>query len=289
MNKIIPIIALMFLMSISFASALIVDADYVTLYAGEEKTVKINVDNNEDFDMEDVSIQLSTFIELPGGTPISLPFTIIGSSEKDLDDLDEDDDDSASFKIKASTNIIPGDYQIPYEVKYTNVDEDEKEDKKGTFGIRVSAKTELDFGVEVRDNAIVGQEGRVSLEIINKGLGDIKSVSVQVFPQGFELLSKGKIFIGTVNSDDSDIATFDVIYQDANPTLSAKMTYKDFDNQEHTETINLKFKVYTREQALELGIIKKSNTGVYISVVVVLIVAWIIYRKIKKKRKNKRK
>ncbi len=289
----IPILTLIFLFSISLmplTSAIIVDADYITIYAGEIGKVDIEVDNSEDFDMEDVSIQLVLNTVLPDGTPISLPFTVIGSSEKDLDDLDEGDDDSVSFQIRASTDIVPGDYQIPYEVRYTNVDEDDKDKKTGTFGIRVSAKTELDFIVETRENAIVGQEGRVSLEIVNKGLGDIKSVYVQIFPEGFELLSKDKVFVGKVSSEDTDVASFDVIYKTTNPTLKAKITYKDFDNKEHTETVDLNFKVYTTEEAIEKGLIKKNNTGKYVIFIIIIIIIWAIYRKIKKRRNsNKRR
>ena len=146
---------------------------------------------------------------------------------------------------------------------------------------------DIDFSVEVDGNAIIGQDGRISLEIINKGLGEIKSVSVQIFPQGFELLSGDKIFVGTIDPDDSDTATFDVIYKTTNPTLSAKVDYKDFDNQDQAETVNLGFKVYTREQALELGIINNPNYTAYI-VIGILVVAFFIYRRIRKRRKKNR-
>lgn len=294
--KILPILSFfIILVSLSFISGLVVNADYITLYPGEKGKVTIEIDNNENFDIEGISIAL----ELGGkkifnefgvvvGETESLPFTVVGSSEKDVDDIDEDDDDSVSFTLKASTDITPGDYNIPYTIKYSNAEEDnETFEKTGSFGLRVSAKTELDFTVEVNENAIVGDEGKISLEIINKGLGEIKSVSVQIFPSGFELLSKDKIFIGTVNADDTDIASFDVIYKTSNPTLSAKVNYKDFDNNDQTKTVNLPIKVYTREEALKLGLIKESRTGIYIGIAIVLIIAWFIYRKIKKRRKNK--
>jgi hypothetical protein len=158
-----------------------------------------------------------------------------------------------------------------------------------SFGIRVSAKTEIDFSVDLRDNAIVGREGRVSLEIINRGLGEIKSVSVLILPNGFELLSKNKVFVGTVDADDTDLATFDVIYKTANPMFSATVEYKDFDNNEHIETINIPFKVYTEKKALELGIIKKSNRLTYVLSAGVVVLAWLVWRRIKKRRKNKNK
>lgn len=267
-------------LTIGFAAGIIVDADYETIYPGESEEITLEIENNENFDIEDISVALDLS---------ELPFTSVGSSEKDIDDLDEDDDDDVSFTLRASTDIIPGDYNIPYILKYVNVDnKSEVLEKTGSFGLRVSAKTDLDFMVDVQDNAIVGEEGEISLEIINKGLGEIKSVSVQIFPQGFELLSKDKIFVGTIDADDSDTATFDVIYKTTNPVLSAKVEYKDFDNKDQTETVNLSFKVYTKEKAFELGILKKPNYIIYL-VIGILVVVYIIYRILKKrKRKNRR-
>ncbi len=275
----ITAIAIIFLavITLKLASAISVDVNYITIYPGEEGKVTLTIDNNENFDIKDISASIVLD---------NLPFTSIGSSEKDVDDINEDDDDSTSFTIKASEDIKPGDYQIPYVIKYTNDETDESLRKTGSFGIRVSAKTELDFAVEVSGNAIVGQQGKISLEIINKGLGEIKSTSVQIFPQGFELLSTDKIFIGTINGDDTDSASFDLIYSSTAPVLKAKVSYKDFDNNDQTEEINLPFKVYTKEEALKLGIIKNSKTGTYITIIIVLLVIWFIWRRIKKKRKK---
>jgi len=274
----IGILIIYMLSMISFASAVIVNANFITIFPGEEGKITIEVDNNENFDIEDVSVSLIL---------AEIPFTVVGSSEKSIDDLDEDDDDRATFTIRASSDIVPGDYSIPYLLEYTNSDDDESFEKEGTFGIRVSAKTDIDFTAEVNENAIVGEQGRITLEVVNKGLGDIKSVSVQIFPSGFELLSKDEIFIGTVNPDDTDIATFDVFYRSSNPTLSATIEYKDFDNQDQIQTVSIPLKVYTREEALELGLISQSSTGIYIGLGIALAIAWIIYRRVKKKRKNK--
>ena len=266
-------------LTMGFAAGIIVDSTYETIYPGESKRITIEIDNNENFDIEDVSLALNLS---------NLPFTTIGSSEKDVDDIDEDDDETVSFNLRASIDIIPRDYNIFYILKYVNAENDSEEfEKTGSFGLRVSAETDLDFVVDVQDNAIMGEEGEISLEIINKGLGEVKSMSVQIFPQGFELLSKEKIFVGTIDADDSDTATFDVIYKTTNPVLSAKVEYKDFDNEDQTETVNLSFKVYTKEKALELGILKRPNYIIYL-VIGILIIAYIIRRILKKrKRKNR--
>ena len=276
------------ILSLSFASAIVVDAEYITLFPGESKRITIEIDNNENFDIEDISVQLVLSSLLPDGTPVSLPFTVIGSSERDIDDIREDRDETVSFTIHASTGITPGDYNIPYLVTYFEENEDEELTKQGIFAIRVSAETELDFVVDVRDNAILGREGRVSLEIINEGLGEIKSVAVQILPQDFELLSKNKIFVGTIDADDTDIASFDVIFKNTNPIFRAIVTYKDFDNKEHSENVNIPFKVYTEKEAIELGIIKKSRVGLYLWVIAALLIIWVIYRRAKKSRRNKK-
>ena len=262
--------------ALSFASSLVVDADYITLFPGEEGRVTVEIENNENFDIEDVSVALILD---------DTSFTSVGSSEKDFDDLDEDDEDTATFTLRPSTDITPGDYNIPYFVKFVNAENDsEGFEREGSFGIRVSARTEIDFSVDIRDNAIIGREGKISLEIINKGLGEVKSVSVRILPNGFELLSKDKIFIGTIDADDTDLATFDVIYKTKNPVFSARVDYKDFDNNDNTEIVNIPFKVYTEDEALELGIIKRSNTLTYFFAVGVIIVGWLVWRRIKKKK-----
>lgn len=276
--KIFFTLALIFFFSLNFASAISVDADYVTILPGETGAIKINVENNENFDIEEISVALN--LE-------NVPFTSVGSSEKDLEDLSEDDDDSISFSLKPFTNIIPGDYNIPYVVKYKEEGTNLTLTKSGSFGLRVSAKTEIDFSVEEKNN-ILEQKGQISLKIINKGLGEIKFVSVKILPQGFELASGEKVYIGTIDSDDSDFATFDVIFNSNSPSLSAIVEYKDFDNQDQKQTISLPVKVYTKEQALSVGLIKKSKTGFYIFVVAILIIGWIAWRQYKKYLKNKK-
>ncbi len=278
-TQIITIIALVFfsLNLITLASALNVDSDYITVYPGQEGSVKIKVENNLNYDLEDVSLKLN--LE-------NIAFTSVGSSEQ-KEDIDEDEEESFSFRIRANNDIAPGDYNIPYILKYED-DEGDKIVEDGTFGLRVSAKTELDFLIETQNN-IIGSQGEVSLKIINKGLGEIGFVSVQVFPQNYELLSVDKVYIGTIDSDDSDSASFDVVFKSTNSILSAKIEYKDFDNNLQSQTVNIPLQVYTQEKALELGLIQKSNTGIYIGGVVILLVFWIIWRSWRKARKAKKR
>ena len=262
------------------ANAIAVDAEYITMYAGEEGSVSIEIENNEDFDIESVSVSLN----LDG-----LSFTSVGSSEKDVDDIDEDDSETVSFRLRPSTDIVPGDYNIPYTVSYKQEGVNDTLTKAGSFGLRVSAKTDIEYSVETKD-AIVGRKGRVSLKIVNKGLGDVKFVSAEIFETGeeFEVLSEKYVYLGNIESDDSDLANFDVIFKDKDSVLTVKVDYKDFDNVDQTETVNLPVKVYTRAEALELGLISERNYVPYY-IVGGLIVLWFVWRKYSKYRKAKKR
>jgi hypothetical protein len=276
MNKQILTTIFAIFISLSLVSALSVDADYVSVYPGEEGKISIDIHNNDDFDIEFVSMELN--LE-------KVPFITIGSSEKSIDEIDEDDKEKVTFTIKPSTEVIPGDYEIPYTIKYTNVDTETIATKTGSFGLRVNAKTELAFSTESKNN-VINQKGKITLKIVNKGLGEVKFISVQVFPQGYDLLSPDTVYIGNIASDDSDTASFDVFFNTLSPSVSAKVTYKDLDNKDQSKTVILPIGVYTEEKALELGIIHKSNTMFYVGIIVVLLIIWFIYRKIKKRNKK---
>ena len=272
-------IFLVFIFSISFASAITInDVSQGELFPGEASIINIELKNNLDEDVEDVSFIL--IFE-------NRPFISLGSSEKSYDEFDKRDKKSFEISIKASQDIVPGDYNIPYTIKY--FDKSGKEfQKNGTIGIVVGARTEIDFNVEMEKN-IVGESGTITLKIINKGLGDVKFVNIKIIPNGFSVLGSESDYIGNIDSDDFETATFNVKFDGENARLVAVVNYKDFNNVEQTENINQELTVYTREEALKLGIIKRDKTLIYIISVAIVVILWLIYRTLRKRLNNKSK
>lgn len=263
----------------NMASALAVNSvDYNKFYPGDTTDLKVELKNSLNYDVEDVSLTLNL---------ANTQFTTSGSSEDNVDGIDEDDEETFNFELKAVSSAVPGDYNIPYTISYLD-DSGDEQTKTGTIGITLSAKTELEYGIETEGN-IVGQQGKIAIKITNRGLANVGFVSVSIgSSNGFEFLDVKEEYIGEVSSDDYETANFNVLFKSTSASLTAVVKYKDFDNKEQTETIPFSVSVYSREKALELGLIKKPNYWIYI-IIVLLLVIWFVWRRIKKSRANKRK
>ena len=275
------ILAITFLIIVltSLASALnLKSVSIETLSPGEENTIKLVIENNLNDDAASVSFKLDF---------TNLPFTPIGNSEDSVDEIAENDEEKFNFIIKAANDIKPGDYKIPYTISYTIANQ--QKTNSGTIGLTVNANADLVFSVET-EKPVIDQQDKLTLKIINKGFAEARFLTIKLNPQGFTLLSDKDVYIGTIDSDDFETATFDVIYKTQNPFLSATIEYKDFDNKEITKTINVPITVYTQEKALELGLIQKSNISLYIIIIITLILIIILYRTIKRSiRKSRQK
>lgn len=262
---------------ISAASAIsVTSVTAETLAPGTEGVIRVEIENIFQDTVEDVTFSLN--LE-------NLPFIPIGSSSEGFDELEENDDGRFSFRIRAANDIAPGDYQIPYTIDYSI--DGERRERTGSIGVSVKAQPELSFSIET-ENPVIGTEGKVTLKIVNRGFADARFVSVKALPQGLTLLSESDVYIGTVDSDDFETAVFNVIFNSQKADFSAIVQYTDFENNKITKTVDIPITVYSQEKAIELGIIEESNLGLYIGIVVAIIIIWLVWRWVAKRRRMKK-
>ena len=277
-NKLISTIVLL-LVCMSLASAMVVsNVNQGKIFPGEETNLDLTIENTINEDAQDVSLNLLF---------LNLPFIPTSGSERSVNKIKEDKERILSFVIKSSQDIAPGNYNIPYELSYTNSN-DEKIAKQGSIGIVVNADTELKISTELENN-VIGQKGKITLKIVNSGFGEIKFVNVKIYPDGYALLSGSSDYIGNIGSDDFETSSYDVIFNENKPRLTGIIEYKDFNNNDKIENINMPIKVYSREEAISLGVIQTSKIPLYVGVVIVLIVLILIYRFIRKRLKKNNK
>ncbi len=269
---------------LSLASALTISSVSTSpseIEPGESADVVIKIENDANNDIEDVSVSLD-LTEVPFA-----PFD--SSSEQSFNEILEDRSKEAEFEIVALSDASSGIYKIPVKITYT---EDTQLKTKSSL-ISMTVSSEPILGASVEDGLVLkGQENEITIKIVNKGLSDVKFLEVKLGSSSYySLLSQGNVYVGNIDSDDFDTVNFKLFFRENAPSsinLLATIIYKDALNNKYEEDFSLDLRVYTREKAVELGLIKQSNTAYYVLGAIVLIIIWIIYRKIKKRRKMKK-
>jgi hypothetical protein len=288
-NSIIPTFFVIFisLLSLTSVSALTVKSVSVspdTSGPGKSFSIEVRIENNGNIDLNDVSVSLNLQ---------DLPFSS-NSFAVNYNELLEDKSKTASFEFDVFESAKSGDYQIPIQISYQDPDEPTKiRTISASANIKLSSEPDID--VDLGNNYLIeGQEGKINVKIINKGIADIKFLEAEIESASkLNLISSSRVYIGDLNSDDFDTAEFSVIPTSSttgstNSNINLVLIYKDIFNKEYTKNFNEQVKIYSKKEAISLGLIKKSMTGTYLIVAIVIVVVYIIFRKIKKRRKIKK-
>jgi hypothetical protein len=263
------------LVALPLVSAISITSVYAPSFEpGKEQAISVGIKNDLDSTIEDVSMSL----QLQGTS-----FIAVGSSEDSLSEIRQDKERSLGFTLRSAYDIKPGDYSIPYILTYS-IDGVRQPLKQGTIGVSIVSSPELTFALSEK-NPVYKGSGSITLQIINRGLADARFVSIRVFPQGFTLRSDEEVYLGTVDSDDFQTATFEVQFTRIDPAFSAVVEYRDLDNRKITRTIDLPIAVYTREQAIAAGIIQPSYWIFYLGAVIFILILFVVWRSIKRRRR----
>ncbi|MEK6908460.1 MAG: hypothetical protein AABX23_00205 [Nanoarchaeota archaeon] len=277
MDKLTIIIVLQFFLLISIVSAISVNSINVeTVSPGGEGIIRVEVENDGNNDIELLSFNLK--FEDSGIIPL-------GSSEAFFNRLEEDEEESFAFRFKVANTLPAGTYTITYVMSYE--EEGDEREQTGSIGVIVSAQPEIEIIVDTEE-VIIGQQTTINIRVINKGLADARFVSLSLDSEDITFLNENSEYIGTIDSDDFEVSSFDIIYNNRRPNLEVKLEYKDFDNKQQQIERDISLKAYTREEALDLGLISRNNTMIYILIILAVLVIWYILRRVRKNRKKQK-
>ena len=188
-----------------------------------------------------------------------------------------------SFLIRAAPTATPGDYQILYTLSYENI----SRAKTGVIGVRIEGSVEL-ASVVIAEKPVIKEKDTLIIRIINNGFADARYVNVRLVPNGFTALSDTTLYIGDIDANDFESASFEVIYTSENPIVEATIEYRDFNNQQRISVVQESLTIYTREEAIERGIIERTNTLLYISIISILIIIFIVVRIVRRRIRRKK-
>jgi len=245
---------------------------------GQEAQVKINVKNQANFLLKDITLKLDL-------TSNTLPFAPIKSvTEQRIDSLSESQETQFTFDIISLPSAKPDIYKIP--IKITYYDQfNQFYTKDDVIALIVSSTPALNVNIE-KSELIESKKEILSINLVNRGLSNIKLLNIEILNSNqFSLLSSKNLYIGNLDSDDSETIDLDLMPLKKNSiTIPLLITYKDTNNQDYSIQENIEARVYSVNEAKQIGLIKPNGFLKIITFLVIMVFIYIIYRR--RKRKN---
>lgn len=281
-NCILIILGMILLINLQFAYAITIDSVYSSpdeVIPGQNIDISLNIENTLEDDVKDIDIilDLSKFPFAPSDS----------GSEKNIQGLDEGEDELIKFKLICLPEAISGIYKIPVKLNYKieKGNQTTSYSKEILISIKVGSKPELKVFLESSDILIKKQKGVITLKVINSGLTDIKFLYASLEPLvGISALSEKSQYIGDLDSNDFDSVEYSLQINDvASSTLNLPITlkYKDSTNKEYSETQYVQLKTYSKDEASKLGLIKKQKNFLLILGAFLLLII-LLRKKLKK-------
>jgi hypothetical protein len=209
-------------------------------------------------------------------------FSAIGTGAKQrVDRIDAGETESVTFTLASDTGTLVKVYGIPVTLAY--------QDERNTayadtakFSLVVNSKPELALTVDSTDFESKTKPGTVSLKIVNKGVVNLKYVTVKlVQTDDYDVLSpSGEEYVGNLDSDDFETVDFLIKPLVASPRLHVQLEFKDPYNVDFMQTYDLPLRILTDK---DLG---KGGAPVGMIVFVLLIAAGAGYWWFRRKKKR---
>ena len=251
---------------------------------GEKGEITIRVKNSADIVLRAIGIQLG-LVTVQGSSISDLPFIPTNSAtEKKINRLNVGEIQDFVYTIQAYPDANPGYYKLPLAINFYD-DEGTQTESQDYVGIIVKAKPELKVYLE--DTSITGpeQEGKVTLQFVNKGINNLKFLDVELLNNDeYDILSTTQNYIGDLDSDDYRSETFTIKPHQQETSLDVQVSFKDENNKEYSTTIKVPLQYNKTANNSKSG----PSTSTILLIILVLVLLIVYIRKRMKRKKTKR-
>ncbi|MEM2917992.1 MAG: hypothetical protein QXY62_00615 [Candidatus Altiarchaeota archaeon] len=251
-----------------------------TLSYGDVKNLTITLKNFGTSKARDVIAKLT----------LTKPFTALKTSEKHIGDIPPKETKDVTFEILLDTSAENVAYQLPLTLTYYDAS-NSKQSVDKTIGIKISGKPEIYLSLGKNSDLFTkGSKGKIFVDIVNSAFTNVKFLTLKLLQTDeYKVLSTSEIYVGNLDSDDTDTEEFTIQLSD-NVKEGSKIPLK-FELSYREEGSNEKY-IETKEISLEVlsssvyGAMKPSTTVAnVISIVALLagafifaIVLWLLYK-----------
>jgi hypothetical protein len=184
----------------------------------------------------------------------------------------------ATYQLRVNENALEGDN--PIEIVYGKKGSSEYLEE---FNIHVK-DTKADFEIYVKDYNYNTRE--LTFEILNIEDVDIEALTIEIPKQeNIEIKGANRKVIGDLDSNEYTTANFEATILQGEIPINVNIIYTDSINvrRQGQETVSYDSSYF------EGGNGESSSAGIWITIIIVLIVAWFVYRKVKKNKAKKKR
>jgi len=250
---------------------------------GETAQVDINLENLALSFIKEVRVRLNL-----DGVPLA---TSGSTNRKIIKEMEAGSKASASFDVIAEPDAESNLYKVPIELEFFDrLGNNYK--KNETVGLIIGAVPDLSINIDSSQVYSSGGSGEVVIKFVNKGVTDIKFLNtVLEESDDFSILSQKEVYIGNIDSDDYETADFKIILgkvKDEEVLLPLSVEYKDANNNEYSEDVNLPLKLYSASEAKSMGLSNGNGKVGIIIVLIIVIGGFFVYRRWKRKRRHEK-
>ncbi|MFC1728643.1 COG1361 S-layer family protein [Nanoarchaeota archaeon] len=248
---------------------------------GVASPVEISLENLADSTLTNINVKLDL-------TGTDTPFVPIDSTaEKKLANIEPGVARSVTFNLMALPDADSGVYKVPIEITATD-GTGRNYTKSSIIGLIIGSDPELSITVDSSMVYDTGETGDVVLKFVNKGLNDVKLMSVTLDESSdYDIISKKEVYIGNIDSDDYETAEFRLKVRKAKKgvtTLKLKLNYLDANNKQYQENVDVALRIIS---AKKLGLNEGSAASRLVGFILVVVIGYFVYKRWEKKKKKK--
>ncbi len=248
---------------------------------GERVNISLSVRNDANSALKQVQIRMDL------SSP-DVPFAPLNSEAFSVPQLAPGEIYNFRISLVSLPDSKAGVYKIPLELSYSD-ELGRNYTKPDILSLVVGGKPSIDIIISEQDVLSPGATGEFTVQVINKGLIDVKLASIEVKESpGVELLSPRKVYLGELDSDDFDTSRFK-IHVDSNAEsvkIPVELSYMDANNNEYYETVELKPKVYSKSELSRLGLGGNGSFGIIAGTIIAIVIVLAFLRLRKKNNKE---
>jgi hypothetical protein len=221
----------------------------------------------------------------------TIPFSPVGSTnEKVISYLEAQASKPVEFELLVDPDAVSKTYRIPVSLKY--YDSLNRNFSKSNF-VTVVVGGEPDVSIYADSSTVYKAKsaGEMTVKIVNKGLPDMKFVNVRLANSSkYRIISPAEVYIGNIDSDDYETADFKLYVEktsDKKLILPLTVAYKDANNKNYKNIVNLELPLYTSSEAKRLGLSEGNGKAGWLALIVLAVAGFFGYRYWKRRRKAK--